>query len=45
MLHFSLYCRVVKETELQKSGLVYALFSAEGRISALISISCIIKAV
>ena len=40
ILHSSLYCWVVKSTELKRSGLTYALFFAEGRISALSSISC-----
>lgn len=40
ILHSSLYCWVVKSTELKRSGLTYALFFAEGRISALSSVSC-----
>lgn len=40
ILHSSLYCWVVKSTELKRSRLTYALFFAEGRISTLSSVSC-----
>lgn len=40
VLHYILYCWVMKSTELNRSGLTHALFFAEGRTSALSSMSC-----